>query len=149
MYTQPENQGLDNKLFESIINTNRDCNYHQLLDIKIKSVKPGIATLTMHIEDKHINPQNIVHGGATYSLADTAIGVATRSKNRVVSTLENSIKYLHSVKLGDTLTVTAKIVSFGNKIIVAQAEIVNQEDSPIAIITGTYYIRRKMLEGLE
>jgi len=146
LYKQPENQGIDNKLFEIIVKTNNECNYHQLLDIQIKSVKPGISVMTMKVGDRHINPQNFVHGGATFSLADTTIGVATRSKNRIVMTVESSINYLQPVKLGDTLTATARIVSFGKKIIVAQAEIINQEDSTIAIVKGTYYIKRKMLE---
>ncbi len=149
MYRQPENQGLDSRLFESIVNTNIECNYHELLGIYIKTVQPGICVLTMDIQDRLINPQNIAHGGAMFSLADTAIGMATRSKNRIVRTLESSINFLHPVRLGDTLSATGTIVSFGSKIIVGQAEIVNQNNTPVAVMTGTFYNKEKLFEELD
>jgi len=146
---QPENKGLPENLYKKIITINESCAYHQILGIRIKSLQPGVAVLTMTVQKEHINPQGFAHGGASFSLIDTAMGMSVRSLNRVSVAIEGSINYLQPAKPGDSLTAVGKIVRQGKNIMVAQAEIVSREGDMIAFCKGTYYIKGKVLEELD
>lgn len=139
------NKGIDQELFEKIISINRVCNYHNMLKIDVAALAPGESSLMIHVEERHINPQSVAHGGVTFSLVDTAMGMAIRTHNTVGVTVEININYVKPVVQGDTIYSTGRVVSLGKKIIIAQGDVTNQNGELIAISRGTYYNRGKKL----
>jgi acyl-CoA thioesterase len=134
-----KNLGLDASLFEAIIDTNKNCRYHELLGIMITALIPGEATLEATIDERHINPHQTAHGGLAFSLADTAMVMTIRTYNQNVVTIDININYLDSAKPGDILTATGTVVALGKKIIVAEAKVINQDRQLIAVARGTFY----------
>ena len=146
MFRQPENQGIDCRLFETIIELNDQCSFHNLMDIYIVGLGPGEAILETPIGGDHLNPQDIAHGGVAFSLADTAMGMAIRSLNYLGATIEMNINYIRPVVISDTIQATGKILELGKTIIVAEAKVVNKEGKTVAITRGTYFNRGQFLE---
>ena len=54
----------------------------QALGMKILSVGPGTATLTMPITETMVNGLGICHGGYIFTLADSACAFASNSYNQ-------------------------------------------------------------------
>lgn len=66
----------------------------------------GRAVYRLAPEARHLNFVGSVHGGALFSLADAALGVASNSWGRISVALTVEIQYL-SAPVGDVLVATA------------------------------------------
>lgn len=140
MNIEAKNKGIDQKLFEAIIKTNKECPYHNMLEMHITELGLGEAVLIMPISEKHSNPRQIVHGGATLSLIDTALGMAAKSLNTIVVTLELNTNFLKPVQLNETITAIGKVVKPGRSVIVVESEAYNEKGDKVAVGRGTYYV---------
>ena len=65
---------------------------------KLIDVKENYCKLEGIITDSSLNPYGIAHGGYIFGLADTASGIAARSKGRSAVTSSSTINYLRKVK---------------------------------------------------
>ena len=82
----------------------------------------GKATLSVEVDDRHLNPAGTVHGGMLATLVDTTMGAAIRSAidDEVPATSQLSITYLHPGKPG-RLEVTATVRKRGQNLTVCEA----------------------------
>src|SRR5262245_8301416 len=78
--------------------------FSQLLGIVIQSVSEGACTLEMPVNRDMVNGFGIVHGGVTFSLADSALAFASNSHGRLSVAIEASISFPVAVHVGDVLT---------------------------------------------
>jgi acyl-CoA thioesterase len=67
----------------------------------------GLAVYRLVPEARHTNFVGTVHGGALFSLADAAIGVASNSWGRVCMALTVEVQYLSAPLAGDILVARA------------------------------------------
>jgi acyl-CoA thioesterase len=77
------------------------------MGIKLGEVREGRATLTMTVREEMTNGHEIAHGGAIFSLADTAFACASNSRNEANVALQCSISFTKAARLGDQLTAVA------------------------------------------
>ena len=75
------------------IRLNSDSKYLQSNDMRVVEVKKGYAKVEMIIDEHILNVHGFVHGGALYSLADTAAGAASFATGRDSVTLAGTINY--------------------------------------------------------
>ena len=120
--------------------------FSQLLGIKVREAHPGKCLLRMKVTREMVNGFNIVHGGATFALADSALAFASNSHGRLSVALEASISYPASVHVGDTLTASAEEVSLTNKTGVYIITITNQRKQKVGLFKGTVYRTSKEFE---
>ena len=139
MWRKAVNKGIDQELFDKILAINRDCNYHNMMKIYITALAPGESFLVLPVEECHINPQNVAHGGVAFSIVDTAMGMAIRTYNTVGATVEININYLRPVMLGDIIYSTGKVIDLGKKLIVVQGDVTNHKGEQVAVARSTYY----------
>ncbi|MDD2401955.1 MAG: PaaI family thioesterase [Clostridia bacterium] len=137
--TAIQNKGVDESLFEEIVTLNKGFAFHNNIDIFIVSVAPGEVVVEAQINEKHLNTQKLAHGGVTFSIADTAMGMSIKSLNIESVTIEANINYTKPAFLGNTLRAYGKVLSSSRKILIAQAEIKNEKDELVAIARGTFY----------
>ena len=78
------------------------------MGMKIESISPGRAVLSMSVEKHHTNGHAICHGGFIFTLADSAFAFACNSHNKVTVAQQCTINFLAPAKLGDRLTATAR-----------------------------------------
>ena len=73
----------------------------------IEDAREGYARVSMRIRDDMLNGHRVLHGGLTFSLADTAFAYACNSRNEVAVAHAASISFLGMAKTGDTLIAEA------------------------------------------
>ncbi|HIA54101.1 MAG TPA: hydroxyphenylacetyl-CoA thioesterase PaaI [Candidatus Melainabacteria bacterium] len=109
------------------------------LGIKIESVDEGVAVLSMTVRDDMLNGLDILHGGFTFSLADSAFAFACNSRNRKTVALNCTINFVAAAKVGDILTATAREVSLSGRTGVYDVSVKNQKGELVAEFRGTSY----------
>ncbi len=74
------------------------------LGMKLVSVAPGQATMTMTVRDDMLNGHGICHGGLMFLLADSTFAFACNSHNRNTVAAHADISFLRAAALNDVLT---------------------------------------------
>jgi uncharacterized protein (TIGR00369 family) len=98
--------------------------FWELLGCKLEAVELGRVTVTLRVEDHHLNTIGILHGGVHASLLDNTMGIAAmlaRPNEKVVTTNLN-MHYLTPLQKG-IVHVTGIIIHQTRKIITTQGEI--------------------------
>ncbi len=113
--------------------------FSQWLGIKILSSTKGSCKLQMTVRPEMCNGFGIIHGGITFSLADSALAFASNAHGRLSVALECSISYPNAVKVGDVLTATATEVSLTNKIGIYNIPVTNQNNEIVGVFKGSVY----------
>ena len=108
-------------------------------NIEILSMDKDKCQVKLTITEHSLNPYGIVHGGLTFALGDTAMGVLCHNLGNDVVTLDANINYLKPGK-GNYLIATAKLIKMGKTTCVLATEIFNEKSDLIAVMYGTYYI---------
>lgn len=91
------------------------------------------------------NGVGIVHGGVTFSLADSAFAFACNNINNLSPTSDISISFIKPVHVSDMLTAEAKELHNVKYIGLYQTSISNQNDHIIALFKGTCFRNGKKL----
>ncbi len=93
--------------------------------------------------DRLFNPQNVVHGGVMYALADSGMGAAIYPSlvdDELCATVEIKICYFSAVRNG-TIDCTTKLKHRAKTWAYLESEITN-DGNLVAKATGTYSIFR-------
>lgn len=129
--------------FDPIILAYREGNnFGRLIDMDFEILGPGELEYTMKIGEKHLAVPFAAHGGVVASLMDSTLGISALSlmctSGMIVSTVEMKLNFLAPVRPGDILIGTAKVLSKGKRLVVTEADIVNQKKELVAKGTGTF-----------
>ncbi|MBR5273375.1 MAG: PaaI family thioesterase [Clostridia bacterium] len=103
--------------------------------IEIDAVSIGYAKCSMKITPKHFNAGGKVMGGAIFTLADFALGVAANCERSLSVTLSAQIYFLGSTK-GSVLYAEARVVRQGGKIGVYEIDVYDDLGAKIAKATS-------------
>lgn len=104
--------------------------------IRIESVGPGEAKLSMLLTKAMTNGHGTGHGGFIFLLADTAFAYACNSHNQRCVAQHCSITYLKPAREGSTLTATAREVRRIDRSGVYDISVADEEGTPIAEFRG-------------
>ena len=117
----------------------KDSNFSRLLGIRILRAENGEAELRMAMQEQMLNLHGRMHGGALYSLIDTALGQASHSLfggEAGSMTLECKVNYIRGVEAGEVVC-HARALNAGRKVHVLEAR-VEQGDKLIATAQATF-----------
>lgn len=121
--------------------------YVRLLNMRFIAVADGSATFEMPSTSELYNPNNVVHGGAITSLADTAMGFAvlsTLAPGENFTTAELHINFLKAVTAeSGMLRSIGRVVQRGQQVAVAEADVVDQQNQLIARASTTNIILQR------
>ncbi|MGZ3610297.1 MAG: PaaI family thioesterase [Ktedonobacteraceae bacterium] len=118
-----------------------------LLGMQIVTAEAGIGRVSIQIDERLMHPQQIVHGGVIFTLADTAMSMALISVLPVgtpFGTIEAKINFMLPVHKGELLA-EGKIVHKGRSTAVLEATVFNiieGKQHAIARVLGTFSIAR-------
>ena len=84
----------------------------------------GRSTLTVDVDDRHLNATGTVHGGMLATLVDATMGAAIRSAvdGETPATSQLTLTYLRPGKPGQ-LVVTASVRKRGDSLTVCEADV--------------------------
>src|SRR3984893_11017600 len=118
--------------------------YLQLLNMRFIAVADGSATFEMPATSQLYNPNNVVHGGAITSLADSAMGFAvfsTLAPGENFTTAELHVNFLKAVTADSgMLRSVGRVVQRGQQVAVAEADVLDQQNQLIARAGSTNII---------
>jgi len=113
--------------------------FSKWLGIELINIGEGVSTLRMKVRKEMLNGFDVLHGGITYSLADSALAFASNAYGRKSMSIETSISHTLSCKEGDVLTTKTVERSLSNRIGVYDISVTNQDDKVVALFKGTVY----------
>ena len=117
----------------------KDSAFSTLLGMTIDKAENGEAQVRMSMQDHLLNLHGRMHGGALFSLIDTALGQASHSLFGGAAgsmTLECKVNYIRAVEQGEILC-TARVLNAGRKVHVLEAK-VEQAGKLIATAQATF-----------
>lgn len=97
------------------------------------------AVAVMTVTESHLNGGNVCQGGALFTLADLAIAALMNCKGQLTFGISNSMMFVSSARLGDTLRAEAISVADHHKIPAVEVRVTNQEGRLICHVTGMGY----------
>ena len=119
--------------------------FSKWLGIQILEIKEGYSKTSMEVREEMINGLGIVHGGVTFSLADSTFAFACNNRNNLSVALDTSINFLKPVHVGDTLIAEAIEIHNGKSTGLYQITVSNQRDHVVAVFKGTCFRTGKKL----
>lgn len=131
MTNNPSNK-IVNRMYESDA-------FSKWLGIEIIESEEGRCKLKMTVREEMCNGFGIIHGGVTFSLADSALAFASNAHGRLSVALECSISFPNAVNVGDVLIAEATEVSLTNKIGIYNIPVTNQKGEVVGVFKGSVY----------
>lgn len=122
-----------------------DSPFARLIGLQDGRSDSGVGSVSMAVRPHHLQSAGNVHGGLIAVLADTAFFRAVRSLLQPgdrTTTVEMKVNFLAPASDGE-LTATATVLSSGNRLVVAEVEVTDQDQNLIAQGLGTYLVMRQ------
>lgn len=119
--------------------------FSQWLGIEILEISEGYSKIKMKVRKEMQNGFGIVHGGVTFSLADSAFAFACNNRNNLSLALDTSINFMKPVLVDDVLTAEAREIHNGKSTGLYQILISNQNAHEVALFKGTCFRTGKKL----
>jgi uncharacterized protein (TIGR00369 family) len=118
--------------------------FHGWAGIRLVRAAPGEVQIELDVEGHHQNLLGIVHGGMIATVADTAMGLAMRTKlapgtTQVTGTLH--VTYLRPGRAG-TITGLGRVVKAGHTMGAAEADIRDDRGRLLARAEATFIVVR-------
>ena len=110
------------------------------LGIELIEAGPGRAVVAMTVARRHLNCYGKAHGGALFTLADTAFGMASNTYDVVAVGIDAHMTFAVAVDAGDRLVARAGEITRGRRTAVYRVDIERQDGTMVAAFTGTVYI---------
>lgn len=110
------------------------------MGIHVDKIELGTSILRCTVKEEMLNGFQILHGGISYSLSDSALAFASNSYGNKCVSIETSISHTRPAKNGDILTATCKEINRGKTIGIYEVAVTNQDQKLISIFKGTVSI---------
>ena len=110
-----------------------------LVGVHFTTIEPGYTECEMEVHQQLLNPGGVLHGGASYTLADTAMSLAFLADSedaQNVATLEIKMSYMKPVMDG-ILICKARMLERGKSIAFLEAEL-TMDDKLVGKASGTF-----------
>lgn len=101
----------------------------------------GRAGARVELDERHMNPNGVVHGAVVFAMADTAMGAAVLSvlePGRRCASTDVHIRYLRSVREG-TVEVAVRVAHQGRRMITLEGE-ATADGRVVATVTGAFAV---------
>lgn len=114
--------------------------FSQWMGLEIIDLGLGNCKLKCTTKKDMLNGFEILHGGITYSLSDSALAFASNSYGYKCVSIETSISHLRQVKVNEPLTITCEESYRGKTIGLYFVNIVNAQGQLVSRFKGTVHI---------
>lgn len=106
------------------------------MGITINVVEPGTVIASMTVREDMLNGFDVIHGGLTFTLADTAFAFACNSYNQMAVAASANIEFLRPAVVGDELAASATEDHRGRRSGYYTVEVRNQRKELVALFHG-------------
>lgn len=118
------------------------------MGVSLIEIKENYCLIKMPIREEMINGLKTVHGGVTFSFAESALAFSSLNSGEAAVALNCTINFTQAVKLGDVLTAESIMLTNTKKTAVFDIRITNQDEKVVAAFRGTVYKLGKNIREL-
>lgn len=119
-----------------------DKTFWGLLGCKLERIEQGKVCVTLETQQKHLNLLDIVHGGVTTTMMDTAMGIAAMvafpGEKTVTANL--NVHFVAPLQRGSKVITTAEVIHRSSRTVTTYSTTKNDEGLLCAVATGTFRI---------
>ncbi len=113
--------------------------FSKWMGISLIEIRENYCLIEMPIRKEMINGLKTVHGGVTFSFAESALAFSSINTGEAAVALNCMINFTIAVKLGDTLIAESILMANTRKTAVYDITITNQHKIVVASFRGTVY----------
>ncbi len=136
------------RLAEKILARSNSGGYFStIIGASYDSVSPHAAEGHFTAAKAQCNPYGIVHGGVYYTLLDQLTGMAVGASGSVGVTIDTSVSYLTSARIGDTVRARVECVRLGRSIAVYEGKCWGEDGTLQCMGTFHLAIRGPLVES--
>ncbi|MFA5450833.1 MAG: PaaI family thioesterase [Dehalococcoidales bacterium] len=107
------------------------------LGMRLETLEPGYARVSMMIKSEHKNFHGNAFGGIIMALADHAFGYAANSLEYPSVASQFNMHFLRAATEGEVLIAESRVIKSGKRISVSEIRITNSQGELVALATGT------------
>ncbi|MDF0719531.1 hotdog fold thioesterase [Kaistella sp. PBT33-4] len=122
--------------------------FSKWMGIQLVEVREKYCLIEMPVKAEMVNGLKTVHGGITFSLADSALAFSSNNTNEASVALNCVINFTKAVRMGDILTAESVLISDTRKTGIYDISIKNQDQVLVASFRGTVYKIEKKVTDL-
>ncbi len=103
---------------------------------------PGRASVTLECDERHLNPNGVVHGAVVFALIDTGMGAATMTvvpEGARCATIEIHTRFLAPAFPGP-LRADIRVVKAGRRIVHLDATVTDHNDRTVVMASGSFAV---------
>jgi acyl-CoA thioesterase len=104
--------------------------FAELVGFEVLPESDGTGKAQLIVSECHLNPNGVVHGGALFTLVDTAMGASLMQRldeGEICATLQISMNFLRPVVSFDVVECEARVVNKGRRFANVRGELYVQE----------------------
>lgn len=130
---------------EQICQAIRQDPFAGMVGIEYQEIRPGYGRTAMTVTPQILNAHGIPHGGAIFSLADSAFAAASNSHGRVAVALSMSINFLAAAAPGTRLVAEAEELRKGHRAGFYTITVTTEAGDPIAVLQAVVHRKKEFL----
>lgn len=121
--------------------------FSAFLGAEMEELREGYARLSLVLEERHTNPNGVMHGGVITTMMDSALGAALgalrgpKARRNPHATVEMNASFLAGARPGDRIVVEGRVLRTGRTIAFGEAEARRGDGELIAKGRLTFAIR--------
>lgn len=108
----------------------------RMMGMEVLEVRPGYARLSMKIRPDMLNGFKMMHGGFTFTLADSAFAFACNSYNKMTVAQSCDVDFTNAAREGDVLTAECTEAHQRGRSGIYDVTVTNQDGTVIALFRG-------------
>ena len=122
---------------------NEEVTFSRHIGAKVEEVEPGRSTISIDLEDYHLNGSGTLHGGVYASLIDNAMGLSVLALVGVrTATIQMNVHFLGAVGQG-RITCESEVLHRTRRTATAEAKVRDEEGNLVALGTGAFRVFEK------
>jgi len=106
------------------------------MGMELVAVRPGYAKLSMTVRADMLNGFGIMHGGLTFTLADSAFAFACNSYNKLTVAQSCDVDFTNAAREGDILTAECTEAFHRGRSGIYDVTVTKQDSTVIALFRG-------------
>ncbi len=119
--------------------------FARLVGIEYQEMRPGYGQTAMTVTPQILNAPGIPHGGAIFSLADSAFAAASNSHGQVAVALSMSINFLAAATPGTRLVAEAEELRKGHRAGFYEITVKTEAGDLIAVCQAVVHRKKESL----
>lgn len=116
--------------------------FSKWMNIELLEIREGYCRLRSIVHEGMLNGFEIVHGGISYSISDSALAFASNSYGYQCVSVETSISHLRPARLNDALTAECREIHRGKSMAIYTVTVRNQQNEEISHFKGTVHVSK-------